>query len=167
MKNTITSILSVVLALLLVLCMFSCDNADNTEAPAQTPDTQNTTPTTDDDGNTVTKTGVWANATHLKNKEFGEGAKTVIVTVKAEGQSVTFTIKTDKTTVGAAMLEHGLIEGEDSQYGLYIKKVNGILADYDTDKTYWAFYINGDYAIAGVDTTEITEGATYVLERTK
>ena len=43
----------------------------------------------------------------------------------------------------------------------YVKKVNGITADYDADQTYWAFYVNGEYATAGVDSTTIEEGATY------
>lgn len=42
--------------------------------------------------------------------------------------------------------------------------VNGIIADYDVDKTYWAFYINGEYAMSGVDTTKIEEGAAYSLK---
>ena len=60
-----------------------------------------------------------------------------------------------------ALLEEGLIEGEDGAYGLYVKKVNGILADYEVNQTYWAFYINGEYAMSGVDATDIVEGATY------
>ena len=117
--------------------------------------------------NTVEKTGVWENATYRKDTEFGDGAKTVVVEVKAEDQQITFTIKTDKDTVGAALLEHSLITGEESQYGLYVKAVNGITADYDVDQTYWAFYVNGEYAMAGVDSTEITEGTIYRLEYTK
>jgi len=42
-----------------------------------------------------------------------------------------------------------------------------MLADYDVDQTYWAFYINGEYAVSGVDTTDIDENAVYKLERTK
>ena len=83
------------------------------------------------------------------------------IVVDKDGKETSFSISTDKTTVGDALLEKGLIEGEDGAYGLYVKKVNGILADYDVDKTYWAFYINGEYAMSGVDATEIVEGATY------
>lgn len=115
----------------------------------------------------VQKTGVWENATYLKDKTFGNGAKTLKVVVKAEDQSVTFTIKTDKDTVGAALLEHKLIAGEESQYGLYVKTVNGMLADYDVDKTYWAFYKNGEYMSTGVDSTTFTDGEQYELVRTK
>ncbi len=171
MKTIIKSTLSIVLALLLALCIVACDKTDTEEPDTATPDTSTPEAPADDgktdDGNTVNKTGVWESATYLKDMQFGEGAKTLTVTVKAENQSVTFTVKTDKTTVGAALLEHSLIVGEDSQYGLYIKKVNGISADYDTDRYYWAFYVNGEYAMGGVDTTEIVEGATYSLEYTK
>jgi len=83
------------------------------------------------------------------------------IVVDKDGKETSFSISTDKTTVGDALLEKGLIEGEDGAYGLYVKKVNGILADYDVDQTYWAFYINGEYAMSGVDSTEIVEGATY------
>ena len=83
------------------------------------------------------------------------------VVVDKDGKETSFTISSDKKTVGDALLAEGLIEGENGAYGLYVKKVNGITADYDTDKTYWAFYINGEYAMTGVDATEIVEGATY------
>ena len=115
MKITIQSTVTVILALIFIVALVSCD--------------------------TVEKTGVWENATYRKDTKLGSGAKTVVVEVKAEDQQVTFTIKTDKDTVGAALLEHGLIAGEEGAYGLYVKQVNGITADYDVDQTYWSFYI--------------------------
>ena len=81
--------------------------------------------------------------------------------VDKDGNTETFTITTDKTTVGEALLEEGLIAGEDGQYGLYVTEVNGIVADYDVDQTYWAFYVDGAYANSGVDTTDVADGATY------
>lgn len=83
------------------------------------------------------------------------------VVVDTKGKETSFEISTNKTIVGEALLDEGLIAGEDSQYGLYVKTVNGITLDYDTDGKYWAFYINGEYGMTGVDTTEIVEGATY------
>ena len=82
-------------------------------------------------------------------------------------KTITFSVKTDKSTVGEALLDCGLIEGEAGAYGLYIKKVNGVTADYDIDQSYWAFYENGAYAMAGVDMTEIDESVTYKLAYTK
>ena len=63
--------------------------------------------------------------------------------------------------MGEALLELELIEGDESEYGLYVKTVNGITADYDEDGTYWAFYIGGEYAQTGVDSTPVTEGEEY------
>jgi hypothetical protein len=99
--------------------------------------------------------------------EFGKGEKTVTVEVAVEEQLVTFTIHTDKDTVGAALLEHGLIDGEQGAYGLYVKVVNGMTADYDIDQSYWAFYVNGEYGMTGVDMTDIDESAVYRLAYTK
>ena len=111
--------------------------------------------------------GLWDNATYQTDTELGEGAKSLIVEVFAEEKGVTFTINTDEDTVGAALLELGLLSGEAGQYGHYVKKVNGIVADFDQNQSYWAFYINGEYAMTGVDGTKIEEGAVYRLVYTK
>ncbi len=115
----------------------------------------------------VEKTGTWENATHVSDKTFGSGAKTVQVEVKAEEQSVTFTIKTDADTLGAALKEHDLIAGEEGAFGLYVKTVNGILADYDVDQTYWSLTKNGEMMMLGVDGVTIADGEHYELTRTK
>lgn len=141
MKKTIKSTISIIFTLMFIVCLVSCNAADNTD--------------------------VWENATYREDTEFGSGAKTAVVEVKVGEHKVTFTIKTDKETVGEALFEHGLISGDEGPYGLYVKVVNGITADYDVDKSYWSFNINGEYAMSGVDTTEIAEGAIYQLEYTK
>jgi len=79
------------------------------------------------------------------------------------GNQTTKEIKTDKTTVGAALLEAGIIEGTVSDFGLMVEYVNGLRADFVEDNAWWAFYINGEMAMAGVDTTEIEEGVTYAF----
>ena len=95
----------------------------------------------------------------------GEGeTKFTFIVVDKDGNETGFEIHTDKTIVGDALLEENLISGEEGAYGLYVKTVNGITADYDVDQTYWAFYVNGEYAMSGVDTTEIEDGATYSLK---
>lgn len=92
----------------------------------------------------------------------GDGSvKITVIVVDADGNETNFVVSTDKETVGDALLEQNLIEGEEGDYGLYVKTVNGITADYDTDKTYWAFYVNGEYASTGVDSTPVNEGDTY------
>ena len=98
----------------------------------------------------------------VESSGLGEGKTTfTFAVVDGEGQETDFTVKTDEATVGAALLAVNLIAGEEGPYGLYVKTVNGVTADYDTDGTYWAFYINGEYAATGVDATSVTEGAVY------
>lgn len=84
--------------------------------------------------------------------------------VDGDGKQTDFTITTEKATVGEALLDEGLIKGEDGPYGLYVKEVNGITADYDADGTYWAFYVDGEMAPTGVDTTKVEDGAVYAFK---
>lgn len=100
-----------------------------------------------------------------KDNVLGKGNSTfTFEVVDKDGNQTNFTIKTDAATVGDALVAENLIEGEESAYGLYVKKVNGITADYDVDGTYWAFYINGEYAMTGVDSTNVEDGATYMFK---
>ena len=102
------------------------------------------------------------NVSQTASNVLGEGANVFTFTfTDPDGKETEYEIHTDKEIVGEALSELGLIEGEEGQYGLYVKTVGGITLDYDTDKLYWAFYINGEYAMSGVDTTNITQGYTY------
>lgn len=85
----------------------------------------------------------------------------VFEVVDKDGNATQTTIETNDKYVGEALQRLGLIEGEEGPYGLYIKIVKGITADYEVDGTYWAFYINGEMASTGVDSVEIVDGATY------
>jgi len=95
----------------------------------------------------------------------GEGSKVFdFAVVDKDGNETDFEIHTDEETVGEALIALGVIEGEEGPYGLYVKKVNGISADFDADGVYWAFYINGEYAVSGVELTPIKEGENYMFK---
>ena len=111
--------------------------------------------------------GLWADALYTADTELGSGAKKLTVTVKAGERSVVFTLHTDAETVGEALLAEKLIEGDVGEFGLYVKKVNGMLADYDVDQTYWAFCKSGEMMMTGVDMTEFADGDAYELVREK
>lgn len=138
----LTKIIAAMLLLTVVLCFAACEKEP---VPAD----------------------IWDSAIYTEDVTLGEGGTTLTVGVKIEDKTVTFTLNTDAETVGAAMLENGLIAGEMGDYGMYIKVVNGVTADYDIDQSYWAFWINGEYAMSGVDTTPIVAGEDYLLEYTK
>lgn len=95
----------------------------------------------------------------------GSGATQISVTVTDKSGNVTaFTVCTEKTTVGDALSEVGLISGSEGPYGLTVETVNGKTVTWDADGKYWAFYIDGEYAMTGVDSTEITDGAEYAFK---
>ena len=98
----------------------------------------------------------------------GEGNTVFSFTVTdADGKLTAYEIHTEKAMVGEALLELGLIDGDDSDYGLYVKTVDGKTLDYDKDGMYWAFYENGKYAAKGVDMTEISAGVEYSFRAEK
>ena len=142
MKKLFISLASIMLILSLSLCLFAC-------APKEVPD------------------GLWENAIYLEDTAFGTGEKTVAVEVTAGEKTIVFTINTDAATLGDALVEHSLIEGEIGAYGMYVKKVNGILADYDIDGSYWGFFKGGEYMTSGVDSTEFSDGDRFELVYTK
>ena len=147
-KTQIKRLLSFALCIVLIAAMalFATGCNDNSN-----PDTVSSV---------ATQTSTKAEAIKL-----GEGSKSFDFTVvDVDGKETAYVISTDKSTVGEALLELELIAGEDSDYGLYVKTVNGITLDYATDGKYWAFYVNGEYAMSGVDTTNITDGETYCFK---
>ena len=94
--------------------------------------------------------------------DLGEGnTEFAFEVVLEDGTTTLYIVHTDEKTVGAALLGVNLIAGDDSEYGLYVKTVDGVTADYDKDGTYWAFYIDGEYASTGVDSTDVVPGSTY------
>ena len=92
------------------------------------------------------------------------GGKTFTVTVVHKDESTKeFTYTTDAEFLGFYLEEQGLIEGERSDFGLYMSSVDGEVADYNVDSGYWALYIGEEYAMTGIDETPITDGAEFSL----
>ena len=107
------------------------------------------------------------NDSNVNNDETKAQKSFVFKVVDLDGSEKSFDIKTDATTVGEALLAEKLIAGEVGDYGLMVDTVNGIKYEYNADGAYWAFYVNGEYAMSGVDTTDIDDGATYSFIATK
>ncbi len=113
------------------------------------------------------QTDPWENAVYTEDNVFGNGSKTVMTEVIVGEHSVVFTLKTDKTILEEALTEHQLISGDKDTYGLYVKVVNGIRADYNEDQSYWALSKNGEPMQTGVSGATITDGEHYELIYTK
>ncbi len=139
-KRVFALLLCILLIAAMAVCATGCDANKDTGTP--------------DGGTTQTQKTVK-----------GEGQTVFDFSVfDAEGKETAYEIHTDEKTVGAALLKLGLIAGDAGDYGLYVKTVDGITVDYDTDGKYWAFYADGAYATSGVDLTEIKEGVAYAFK---
>ena len=144
-RTLLSTLLSLVLIAAMVLSLAGCSSQPSS------PESPSPSPVTDAPSNEPTVLGEGKTQFNLE-------------VVTEDGETSTFTVNTDEETVGAALLALGLIAGDESEFGLYVKTVNGVTADYDADGTYWAFYIDGEYATAGIDSTEVTAGSTYSLK---
>ena len=111
------------------------------------------------------ESSVWDSAQYTEDTELGEGANAITFECTAEDRTVTFTIHTDAEHLRAALEDSGLIAGDESEFGMYVKTVNGMSADYEADGYYWSLYVDGEYATTGVDTTPVTDGGSYAFVR--
>lgn len=158
-KKLLSFILCMVLIVAAALCTSGCNGSTDKAAASGTEA---------DAGNAQAASGETADSDGSAGADaavLGEGnTKFAFTVTDQDGNDAVFEIHTDKETVGEALLEVGLIEGEESEYGLFVKTVNGITADYDKDGVYWAFYVGDEYAQSGVDSTTITEGEAYAFK---
>lgn len=111
---------------------------------------------------------VWEDATYTEDTTMGEGSKMVDVYVTAADKSVKLTVKTDEEKLGAALLALGIIKGDMGEFGIYIKVVNGMTADYDVDASWWGFNKvlpdgTRETMMTGVDGVTISDGEAYEL----
>ncbi len=155
MKKTIlkTKLLSALLCALLIFSLGACT--------AKAPDDNQSS------ASASTVASVWDNALYSKDTTLGEGSKTVTVYVVIDDQKLTFTLKTDGATLGDALVDTKLVEGEQGDYGLFITHVNGIRADYNLDGAYWSINQNGEALMTGADSTNISGGESFELVYTK
>lgn len=154
MKRITSLLLVLLLTLSTALSFTACGTNDNAST----------------DQTTAAQTTVAQQTEESKDEvqEIGQGETVFRFEVVDDKENVTaFDVHTDQTTVGAALQEYKLIEGDESEFGLYVKTVNGLTADYDTDGAYWAFFVNGEYASTGVDSTNIEDGVVYSFVYTK
>ncbi len=92
---------------------------------------------------------------------------TVTITVKVNHldtetyENSEFTIETSQEFLRGAMEEvEGLIEGIDSEYGIWITAVDGETAD-DSLEQWWGFDVNGEMGMLGADTQPVADGDVF------
>lgn len=166
MKSSIKLLFLTIFCCILTLSFAGCNSSEKSDSSSETV-TSSVSESSTSEASSEELTGLWSTAVYTEDTEVGEGAKTVSVEVSAEDKSITFTIHTDKENLADALTDNKLVSGDESEYGLYIKEVNGIKADYDVDKAYWAISKDGEYLNTGADSTTIADGEHYELTYTK
>ena len=160
MKHFSKSLVCLLLVLLLAAAALTgCAQNSNASTEAPKTEAQTEAPKTD-----APKTEGQTEAPETEVQELGEGSSLFYLEVSfADGGTASYAIHTDAETVGAALTELELIEGENGMY----TTVCGNTLDWDADHMYWAFYIDGDYASTGLDDTVISPEAHYALTATE
>ena len=91
------------------------------------------------------------------------GDKTITVEViLADGTSKEHTINTNAEFLRGALDEKKLVAGDESEYGLFVKTVDGVTAN-DANQEWWCFTKNGEQLFTGIDTTPISDGEHYEI----
>lgn len=94
------------------------------------------------------------------------GGKEITIEVIDDAQASTvYEVSTDAEYLGDAIRETGglTVEGTESEYGLMVDTVNGVVADYNENGAYWAFYVDGEYCMYGMDQQPIEDGQAYQI----
>lgn len=90
-----------------------------------------------------------------------EGSKTITVDVThSDGTLNTFEIHTDEEFLRGALEQEGLVEGTESEYGLYVLTVDGETVD-EANQEWWGYTKSGEQVNYGVDTCPIADGDHY------
>lgn len=86
------------------------------------------------------------------------GAKQITAqVVGVNGTSKEYTLHTNSEYLRGALEEQKLIAGDESEYGLFVKTVDGYTVD-DSKQEWWCFTKGGESVMTGVDATPIANG---------
>ncbi len=98
--------------------------------------------------------------------ETTEGSKHIVAeVVLGDGTSKNIDINTDAEYLRQALEGKKLISGEESDYGLFVKTVDGVTVD-DSKQQWWCFTKGGEQITTGVDTTPIADGDHFEITLT-
>ncbi len=112
----------------------------------------------------VAMTLIWTN---FREKPV-EGSKAITIeVVDSKGESKKYELKTDAEFLEQAMdeaKEDGFTyEAEDGM----VLTVNDENADWDKDKAYWCFYVNGEACMVGIAEQVVEDGDAFEIVYTK
>ena len=106
-------------------------------------------------------------ATYLTSRpRTAVGVKAITVEIVAPpAETKTLALRTDAEFLRQALEEQGLIQGDESAYGLFVTSVDGIAAD-ASKQEWWCFTKGGEELFTGVDSTPIQDGDKFEITLT-
>ena len=106
--------------------------------------------------------GIWM----LARPAAAVGAKKLDITVvHGDGSEKKFDIATDAETLDVALVENGIVEDNQSEWGLYILTADGETAD-ESAQQWWCITKGGEMLPTGASDTVIQDGDAYELTLT-
>ncbi len=78
-----------------------------------------------------------------------------------DGSTLQKTFTTQREYLDKALLNEGVVAGDEGDYGLFVTEVDGEKADYNVDGGWWKFIVNGEESQVGVSSTPVENGSTY------
>ena len=98
---------------------------------------------------------------HSAEIELLPAKKIFTLTVRVEGEEdAIFMIETYSGFLRAPLEDNGIIAGEEGEYGLFVKTVNGRTADAEKQE-WWCLTKGGEMLETGVETTPIVDGDSF------
>ena len=104
---------------------------------------------------------------NAKTDAKGTGSKAVTIVVTDDNaKATTYEINTDQEYLRDVLDELAEAQeftffGDESEYGLYVTTINGVVADYDADEAYWSWYVNDEYCNYGIDSQPVADGDVF------
>lgn len=96
-----------------------------------------------------------------ESKERDESITITFTVVHGDKSEKNFTIETNARYLRGALEQENLVSGDESEYGLFVKTVDGETVDFSANESWWCLYEGDEQALSGIDSLEIKDGGTY------
>lgn len=147
-----------------IFAFAACGGKDEAETTAaQNADSQTTASGEDAVSNEALVETIEPKGTVIGSYDPGETGFYVKIINKA-GEAFDYTIYTDQTKLGPALLSKSFIDGEETDNGFVLKTVNGETHNYETEGYAWRVYVGEELSDKTVDAIDLESGATYTFK---
>ena len=103
---------------------------------------------------------------HFRPNTADSSSKTITIEIVADGKETTNDYKTTAENLGKMLVEEGIVEDNQSEYGLYIQTVyieeTARTCD-DSKQEWWCITKGGETVMTGADYTPIANGDKFEL----